>query len=544
VGAVFLGSGCSGGQSGAEALGGNEPGGAEEECTPQLCEQAALADLQVVSQPRVLDVAYAGASCSSTSVITGSELGTVSGSACECALADGGVRAIGPVGLGCYVLGHGGECLWGDDEFQGCNINDPSSCQGVCAELEQRQEADAAKSYDAELVYTACGGTEDGVNDCQSVVSIDGRCYANRDYNQARSYDCALGAAAILEQHRLATTPPEQSLILETSTPYLPGTNGMLQLTTSQEYWGTVPGPTSFGAYAQFFEVQGQSGQYGDVLDPLDGVDDCGVTRIGSTGAGANIALLSVAQATLHDEGRDYALEEFRSSSDSYYAYLFDLSAAGVAPRPGGSYGFSASGGSFAGSIELGGIVLPDPLSFPGLVGAGRLARGPLEPTWAGRGEAPLRLNLQIQTTLADIFEPYRIDCLMADDGAFTIPASVLEAAPDGTATAYFTRERRLVVPSGGKSIQTIASSQVNHRFWLGPACDGSAVMAACQRSAAQIQARYAECSDVAPPSLETLCPDYLNESCNGCSEYFDCRAAATRCENGGLSSTSGCSCP
>jgi len=120
----------------------------------------------------------------------------------------------------------------------------------------------------------------------------------------------------------------------------------------------------------------------------------------------------------------------------------------------------------------------------------------------------------------------------------------VLEAAPDGTATAYFTRERRQVVASGGKSIQTIASSEVSHRFWLGPACDGSALMAACQRSAAQIQARYAECSDVAPPPLETLCPDYLNESCSGCTEYFDCRAAATRCENGGLSSTSGCSCP
>jgi hypothetical protein len=46
----------------------------------------------------------------------------------------------------------------------------------------------------------------------------------------------------------------------------------------------------------------------------------------------------------------------------------------------------------------------------------------------------------------------------MADDGAFTIPPSVLEAAPNGTATALFSRERRDVVQSGGKSIQTIAS--------------------------------------------------------------------------------------
>ncbi|HKO89986.1 MAG TPA: hypothetical protein VJU61_02475, partial [Polyangiaceae bacterium] len=478
LGALLQVPSCSGGQSGAELSdpGGGDPGGSE--CTRSQCEEEALADVQRLSQPSALDVEYAGASCSATSVITESELGTVSGSACECALAGGGARTIGPVGLGCYLLGHGGECLWGDDEFGGCNINDPNSCDSVCAELEQRQEADAAKSYPAELVYAACGG-ESGTGDCQSVVSIDGTCYANRDYDRARGYDCSLGAVSILEQHAEDTRAPEPSLILETATPYLPGTDGMLQLTSAQEYWGTAPGPVSFGAYAQFFDVEGQSGQYGDVLDPLDGVDDCGVTRLGSVGSGANIHLLSVDQATLHEEGRDYALEEFRSSSDSYYAYLFDLSAAGVVPRPLGSYGFSASGGSFAGSIELDGIVLPDTLSLPGLVSTRRLARGALDLTWTGRGQAPLRLLLQIQPTLADIFEPYSVECLMADDGAFTIPASVLDAAPDGTATAYFTRERRRVAESGGKSIQTIASQQVTHRFWLGPACDGSAVMAA-----------------------------------------------------------------
>jgi hypothetical protein len=160
----------------------------------------------------------------------------------------------------------------------------------------------------------------------------------------------------------------------------------MLQLTAAQDFWGAAAGPSSFGVYAQFFDVSGQSGQYGDVLDPLDGVDDCGVTRLGSLGVGENLRLLSVTQATFHDQGRDYPLEEFRSSSSDYYSYLFDLSGAGVAPRPGGSYSFSAGGGSFAGSIELGGIMLPDTLAFPELASTRRLARGALELTWTGRG--------------------------------------------------------------------------------------------------------------------------------------------------------------
>jgi hypothetical protein len=197
VGAVLLASGCSGGQGGAEGVGsgGDEP---SQECTPQSCEQAALFDVVLLSEPRPL-VEYVGASCSSTTAITGTQLGNVSGTACNCAVEQGGtrgIRAVGPVGLGCYVLGRGGDCLWGDDEFQGCNVNDPNLCANVCEELERRQEADAEKSFPAELVYAGCAGNaQAGSGACESVVSIDGRCYANRDYDQTRSYDCALGAA-------------------------------------------------------------------------------------------------------------------------------------------------------------------------------------------------------------------------------------------------------------------------------------------------------------------------------------------------------------
>ena len=143
-----------------------------------------------------------------------------------------------------------------------------------------------------------------------------------------------------------------------------------------------------------------------------------------------------------------------------------------------------------------------------------------------------------------DYSNAFQLDCLVADDGAFTLGADLLAPAADGFALLGATRERRDIRQSAGKSIQTIASVHVYHRFWLGAACDGAALMASCQAGAASINAEYAECG-VPPQPIEVLCPDYLLESCGACPEYFDCVGAATRCESDGLYNTSSsCSCP
>jgi hypothetical protein len=132
----------------------------------------------------------------------------------------------------------------------------------------------------------------------------------------------------------------------------------------------------------------------------------------------------------------------------------------------------------------------------------------------------------------------------MADDGAFTIPDAVMAAAPDGFVTATLRRTQRQLQRSGGKAIQSIAEVIANHRFVIGPSCDGTKQMTACQRSASTIRARYQECSEAAPPPLEQLCPDYLATSCGACPEYFDCLATTTTCESGGLTMRAGCGCP
>src|SRR5207237_401047 len=94
---------------------------------------------------------------------------------------------------------------------------------------------------------------------------------------------------------------------------------------------------------------------------------------------------------------------------------------------------------------------------------------------------------------LGEDSDAYLIECRAADAaGAFTLPAAVLEAVPDGFVTATFRR-----TSTTGGPVRAVAEAVTNHHFVLGPTCDGSALMAACQRSANSIRARYQECSEV-----------------------------------------------
>jgi hypothetical protein len=93
------------------------------------------------------------------------------------------------------VSGRGGDCLWSDDEFSGCDSSAPDACSALCSELGLRLKADAERTFTGAILLTNCN---EGL--CQSVVSIEGECYVDRAYRAAESHDCSLGAAAILEE--------------------------------------------------------------------------------------------------------------------------------------------------------------------------------------------------------------------------------------------------------------------------------------------------------------------------------------------------------
>jgi hypothetical protein len=512
-------------------------GASWDECKQDSdCVPRAQDALMALAQPTRSARMFESGVCKQYSVITDED--QVSGHACECKQGTGAIT-IGPVGLGCYAFGRAGDCLWDDSEFAGCKLGETEQCSALCRELEARFAADAARTFAGSVRYTQCdAGT------CHNVVEIEGHCYADRSYENGRSYACELGGEAILTQHLEPSAPAEDPPV-RTAFPslYLPEADGFVQLTASTSFVGTVREATEFGSMAQFYTVGSGSAGRGKVIDPLEGLDDCGVSS-GGTGPGLfPLKFLNADTAVLIDGDRELPFKVFRSSSDDYYSYILELTELGVTPRFDADYGFRASGGTFGGAIELEAIHLPAELSIHELETTERVPHGPLHLSWSGRNNSPLSVYMSVRQTLGDGPQEYRVDCLLRDDGDFELPASVFDLVANGFVIAEFTRENRVLAHSVDKAVLAIAQTRATHRFAVGERCERSDVMDACLKYAAHLRARYTECGSVPAPSVETTCPGYLREACAGCSEYFDCMIEQTRCEPNGLTVQAGCTC-
>ena len=71
------------------------------------------------------------------------------------------------------------------------------------------------------------------------------------------------------EPQQITEVPPS-------TTPYLAGTDGYVELAVNTGFAGTAKLFTLFGGWAQFFVTRGEGVAHGTVIDPL-GIDDCGV---------------------------------------------------------------------------------------------------------------------------------------------------------------------------------------------------------------------------------------------------------------------------
>ena len=499
------------------------------------CDERAANELLQFTSATKSSKHFDAAECTQVGVVGGP-----SGPSCVCHVAgtDGSLD-VGPVGLDCYALGRGGDCLFAGSEFEGCDVTEKTSCDAICADLEQRLDDDAARIFEASSVYAACEKQE-----CKTVVELDGRCFADRSYLAGRAYDCALGGEAILAAEREAQKPPAQDELSEDRSPYVKGTNGFVSLSVARSYSGTAASPLSFGAFAQFVDAAGGSVSYGDSIDPLEGVDDCGVFKGSGNGAEGMLSFHDATDVQLLDGKTARPLVESEASNGNFYSYILELDPESVEPRYGGRYGVHVSGGAFGAAFDSAdGLRLPEELSIAELLATAHVEQQDLPLTWTARGAQPLYLRLIVSKNLDGFFESTELRCLMKDDGAFTIPAAVLQAMPSGIASATFERAERRVVKSGAHSLVLEGSFQVSHRFALGPLCDAAAALEACLENAEQISDAYAACQ-LTPPSPAELCPDFLATSCDVCPEYFACAAEQTRCTDEGFFTPFGCSCP
>lgn len=446
---------------------------------------------------------------------------------------------VGPVGLDCYALGRAGDCLLAGSEFEGCDVSDDTSCDAVCADLEQRYDDDAARAYEASILYAACEEEQ-----CKTVLQIGERCVADGSYLFGRSYDCSLGGEAIWATEQDARKFPEQDELPEERTLWVEGTNGHVSLTVEHGYSGTGALPPDFYVSAQFADVGATSTSEGEIIEPLEDVDDCGVFK---TAGGRVMGKNSFHDATdvqLLDGEVSRPLVEVGNGIGNVHSYFLYLNPESVEPRYGERYGVHVSGGSFGAAFDSAdGLQLPQELSITELMATSHVEQQDLALTWSGQGAQPLYLKMVVSSDLEGSFYTTELRCLMKDDGAFTIPAAALQAMPTGFAYATFERSEHRIVQSGARSLVLAGTVAARHLFALGPVCDGTATLDTCLANAEQIRAAYTDC-DQTQPSIAELCPDFLATSCDLCPEYFECLAKVTSCTADGFSSELGCSCP
>jgi len=93
----------------------------------------------------------------------------------------------------CDEYGRDQSCLVPASDFAGCDVEDASSCDAPCAELDAKVVAHSAQTFDAEVRSATC--TDRG--ECRVVHRIEDRCYASFGY-AVTVYDCALSDQEIL----------------------------------------------------------------------------------------------------------------------------------------------------------------------------------------------------------------------------------------------------------------------------------------------------------------------------------------------------------
>lgn len=466
--------------------------------------------------------------------VTFAETG-VSGPTCACNTGGGDVL-VGPQGAGCAAIGRGGDCLYDAEEFPGCTLGEAGACQEVCDELEQRFAADAARTFDARVVHAACANTG-----CETVIEVEGRCFPQNALSLGRGYDCALGARAILDAYAKDTAPPEEppEVSFGLPSPYRKGTQGFVTLGVARDAWGAYADAVQFYASAQFFTVERESRVLGEEIDPLEGVDDCGVLRSRNS-TGPDIQFFPVDEAELVRGDMRVPVVPTIAHNEYFSSYAADLT--GEVPAYGATYSFRAAGGGLKGEIEVP-VRLPEALEITSLAGVSRVDKGALALSWTGTGTEPLHLLLWVEAKLSDSPTFYEIQCLLEDDGAFEIPASVLEAAPEGIVTAMFTRALRSVEKSGAQALLTVGEVRATHHFALGAEVQNQAARDACLAYYAHEQAERSACQAVQPLPEQAVCPDYLSQTQAACVEYFECNRKNLACTPDGLVSRVGCSC-
>ncbi|GDX82566.1 hypothetical protein LBMAG42_43770 [Deltaproteobacteria bacterium] len=193
----------------------------------------------------------------------------------------------------------------------------------------------------------------------------------------------------------------------------------------------------SYGISAQFFEVvtEQTTWQEGTILDPFDGLEDCGLwvgTGNGWESVGAvDWFTAGTVTSIVGREAFDLAWSD-GGDVEHYQAYPYDSD--GATPVYGGSYSLRTTGDEApAMEVAVAGT-LPEAvaLTAPGLVSGGTVSADQLATfTWESSSEESMFIEI-IFTRSDEDTQGIELSCEVVDDGSFTLPDSVLSQLRSG----------------------------------------------------------------------------------------------------------------
>lgn len=93
----------------------------------------------------------------------------------------------------CDEYGRDQSCISPAADFEGCDVDDASSCDAACDALDTKLAAHYAQTFDAEVRSAGC--TDNGY--CRIVLRIEEQCYASFSPT-TKAYDCGLSDEEIL----------------------------------------------------------------------------------------------------------------------------------------------------------------------------------------------------------------------------------------------------------------------------------------------------------------------------------------------------------
>jgi hypothetical protein len=158
---------------------------------------------------------------------------------------------------------------------------------------------------------------------------------------------------------------------------------------------------------------------------------------------------LSAGELTVEGGNHTFPLS-FTNLGGGYWGYQTTL-APGSEMQFGQSYDVTAGGDEFPGFIAPGALSVPAPLQLisPSIAGSFHVS-GDLPVTWSGGDPG----TLFVYVSLSSVSMEYAyIACEVANDGSFTVPAALLNQAPDGSGTVTLSQSNWTYVETGGRTV-------------------------------------------------------------------------------------------